>query len=53
MKRFASICLISLLSLLVPPAALAIEFDEVREFDDVFRISGSAPGRDRLEVRLV
>lgn len=51
MKRFASICLISLLSLLVPPAALAIEFDEVREFDDVFRISGSAPGRDRLEVR--
>ncbi len=28
----------------------AIEFDEVKNFEDVFVISGSAPGRDRIEV---
>ena len=28
----------------------AIEFEEVRNFEDVFVISGSAPGRDRVEV---
>ena len=33
------------------PAALAIEFDEVRDFDEVFVISASAPARDRVEVR--
>jgi len=32
-----------------PPAA-AIEFDEVRDYGDVFRISGAAPSRDRVEV---
>ena len=29
----------------------AIEFDEVRDYGEVFVISGSAPGRDRIEVR--
>ncbi len=31
--------------------ALAIDFDEVRNFEEVFVISGNAPGRDRIEVR--
>jgi thiol:disulfide interchange protein DsbD len=35
-----------LLAITVP----AIEFDEVRNFEDVFVISGSAPSRDRIEV---
>jgi len=39
-----------MLGTLLAPAALAIEFDEVRNFEDVFIISGSAPGRDRVEV---
>ena len=30
---------------------LAIEFDEVRDFEEVFVISAEAPGRDRVEVR--
>jgi len=33
------------------PAASAIEFDEVRNFEDVFVISGNAPTRNSLEVR--
>jgi thiol:disulfide interchange protein DsbD len=37
--------------LLLSPAAAAIEFDEVRDFDDVFSISGSAASRDQVEVR--
>lgn len=41
--------LISLLLLLPLPAA-AVEFDEVRDFDDVFRISATARDRDRIEV---
>ena len=32
-------------------SALAIEFDEVRNFEEVFVISASAPSRDMLEVR--
>ncbi len=36
--------------LLLVPAAQAIEFDEVRNFEEVFVISGQAPGRDRVEV---
>ncbi len=32
------------------PASLAIEFDEVRNFDEVFVISATAPSRDRIEV---
>jgi thiol:disulfide interchange protein DsbD len=39
------------LGLSLAPAASAIEFDEVRNFEDVFVISGNAPSRDRLEVR--
>jgi thiol:disulfide interchange protein len=33
------------------PGLFAIEFDEVRNFEDVFVISASAPARGRLEVR--
>ena len=39
------------LGLLPAPVAYAIDFDDVRDFEDVFVISASAPGRDRLEVR--
>jgi thiol:disulfide interchange protein DsbD len=35
---------------LLAPSASAIEFDEVRNFEDVFMISGSVPGPDRVEV---
>jgi thiol:disulfide interchange protein DsbD len=38
------------LGLLLAPAVAAIEFDEVRNFEDVFVISGSAPERNRLEI---
>lgn len=31
--------------------ALAIDFDEVRDFEEVFVVSAEAPGRDRLVVR--
>jgi thiol:disulfide interchange protein DsbD len=37
-------------TLLIASALSAIEFDEVRNFEEVFVISGSAPGRDRIEV---
>jgi thiol:disulfide interchange protein DsbD len=40
-----------LFGLLLAPAAPAIEFDEVRNFEDVFVISGDAPDRKRLEIR--
>jgi len=43
--------IISLLGLLLAPAASAIEFDEVRNFEEVFLISGDAPDRHRIEVR--
>ena len=36
---------------IVSPPASAIEFDEVRDFGDVFVISAAAPTRDRIEVR--
>ena len=36
---------------LLSQAAPAIEFDEVRNFEDVFVISGSAPARNQLEIR--
>ncbi len=36
---------------ILAPHANAIEFDEVRDFADVFVISATAPDRDRLEVR--
>ncbi|MEE8339483.1 MAG: protein-disulfide reductase DsbD [Xanthomonadales bacterium] len=44
------ILLITAFGLLVPAALLAVEFDEVRDFEDVFVISAQAPGRDRVEV---
>ena len=47
-KILAVIC--SLGSLLFSAAVPAIDFDEVRNFEDVFVISGHAPGRDRIEV---
>jgi thiol:disulfide interchange protein DsbD len=40
----------ALLALLSSPAA-AIEFDDVRDFGEVFAISAAAPSRDRIEVR--
>lgn len=40
----------ALLGLLAIPLVQAIEFDEVRNFEDVFVISASAPARDRLEI---
>jgi len=42
--------LISTLVLLWPLLAPAIEFDEIRDFGDVFRISATAPDRQVIEV---
>jgi thiol:disulfide interchange protein DsbD len=39
-----------LIVLLGMSRAQAIEFDEVRNFEDVFVISGTAPARDRVEI---
>lgn len=50
MRKITLNCLIILLGQLMAPAGFAIEFDEVRDFNEVFLISGSAPDRDRLEV---
>lgn len=49
MKRMKTRLLTSLL-LLQPLLATALEFDEIREFGDVFKISALANGRDRIEV---
>lgn len=38
------------LLLVMPLLAMALEFDEVREFGDVFKISAQAVSRDRIEV---
>ena len=38
-------------ALVAAPDAAAIDPADVRDFEDVFVISGSAPGRDRVEVR--
>jgi thiol:disulfide interchange protein DsbD len=51
MRRKTIICLGMLLGLLLAPTVPAIEFDEVRNFEDVFVISGNAPDRKRLEIR--
>ena len=40
-----------LLALAAVPSAQAIDFDDVRDFEDVFVISAEAPGRDRVVVR--
>jgi thiol:disulfide interchange protein DsbD len=50
MKQKIVLCLSSILGLLLSPAAFAIGFDEVRNFEDVFVISGKAPDRERIEV---
>jgi len=42
--------LLARLLLLLPLLATALEFDEIREFGDVFRISAIANSRDRIEV---
>jgi len=46
-----AMALIGLSALMLTSSAAAIEFDEVRDFDEVFVISASAPARDRIEVR--
>jgi thiol:disulfide interchange protein DsbD len=38
-------------ALVAAPDAAALDPADVRDFEDVFVISGSAPGRDRVEVR--
>jgi len=43
--------LLALSALVQAPSVSAIEFDEVRDFDEVFVISASAPARDRIEVK--
>jgi len=40
-----------LLALAAVPPAQAIDFDDVRDFEEVFVISAQAPGRDRVLVR--
>src|SRR5210317_1779006 len=50
MKQNIVIGLSVILGLVFAPLADAIEFDEVRNFEDVFVISGEASGRDRLLV---
>ena len=47
-KILAVICTLG--ALLFSAVVPAIDFDEVRDFEDVFVISGSAPGRDRIEI---
>jgi len=49
MKNTKIKCLSSLL-LMLPLLAMALEFDEIRDFGDVFRISSKADTRDRIEV---
>ena len=52
--RRGGACLLGLLALAaawLPGPAAAIEFDEVRDFGDVFAISADAPARDLIEVR--
>ncbi len=51
MKKTTTSWIIAALGLLLSWPASAIDFDQVRNFDDVFVISGSAPSRDMLEVR--
>lgn len=51
MRRKATNWIIAVFGLLLAQAAAAIEFDEVRNFEDVFVISGSAPARNQVEIR--
>ncbi len=41
---------VTIATLLLSSMLPAVEFDEVRDFEDVFVISAQAPGRDRVEV---
>lgn len=41
---------LSSLLFVLPQLAAALEFDEIRDFDDVFRISSQADSRDRIDV---
>ncbi len=49
MKNVKTWGLASLL-LIIPLIASALEFDEIRDFNDVFSISASSDGRERVEV---
>ena len=51
MKRFFFRALVVIAAFLAAPVANAIDFQDVKEFDEVFVISGQAPARDRVEVR--
>ena len=51
MKRKATHWVITVLGVLLSQATPAIEFDEVRNYEDVFVISASAPARNQLEIR--
>jgi thiol:disulfide interchange protein DsbD len=51
MRRKTTNWIITILGMLLAPAAPAIEFDEVKNFEDVFVISASAPSRQQLEIR--
>jgi thiol:disulfide interchange protein DsbD len=48
-KRIIGPVVAAFVAMAVP--AYAIDFKDVKEFDEVFVISGEAPSRDRLEVR--
>ena len=52
MKNIKSVWLAGLL-LLTPLLATALEFEDIRDFDDVFKISSLANGRDSIEVSWV
>jgi thiol:disulfide interchange protein DsbD len=50
MKKISVFWMAIFAGLLALPPAQAIEFDEVRSFEEVFVISASAPARDRVEI---
>ena len=48
--KWLSILLLPILLSIVPSLATALEFDEVREFGEVFKISAQATSRERIEL---
>jgi len=48
--KFSSSLLLPVLLLIGPLLATALEFDEIREFGEVFEISAQATSRERIEV---
>lgn len=50
MKRMIKTTWFASLLLLLPTFATAIEFDEIKDFGEVFKISAQADGRNRIEV---